>query len=351
MSSVTRIGLIGAGGIGKAYLEALADCASVKVVGVADENVDLAEEIATGLGARAYRSHRALAEDGRCDAALVCTPPVTHDRICRDLLRVGMPVLCEKPFALDAGEARSLAELAQEQDTLLTMASKFRYVDDVVRTRSIMESGLLGDILLIENAFTSPVSMRGRWNADPAVSGGGVLIDNGTHSVDVLRYLMGPLARVHAVEGVRTQALPVEDTAQMFVESLEGVRGVVDLSWSLSKDRSSYLEVHGTEGVIRTGWTESRYRQRGSSEWTVFGRGYRKHDALRAQVENFCSAVAGEEPLRITTDDAIASVEVVQAAYASLGRSTWEVITSEVGHGLQGNGHRRLEVGALEVDK
>ena len=78
-------------------------------------------------------------------------------------------------------------------------------------------------------------------------------------------------------------------------------------------------------------WRQSRYRQYSSSDWIVFGLGYDKIAAFRAHVENFCNALRGHEPLRISTDDAVASVEVVQTAYESLDRGGWVAVPS-TGH-------------------
>ncbi|HEX6962322.1 MAG TPA: Gfo/Idh/MocA family oxidoreductase, partial [Lacipirellula sp.] len=145
-------------------------------------------------------------------------------------------------------------------------------------------------------------------------------------SVDVTRYCLGELAEVQAMEGNRIQFLPVEDTAKMFVRSRDGVLGSIDLSWSVSKELPYFIAVYGSSGTILVGWRESKYRAAGDADWTVFGSGYDKVAAFQRQIENFAGAVRGEEPLVVTPEDALASVQVIEAAYRSLARGGWEPI-------------------------
>ena len=153
---------------------------------------------------------------------------------------------------------------AERAGVVFTMAAKFRFVDDVIRARQIVGSGILGELIVLENAFASRVDMSRRWNADPAIAGGGVLIDNGTHSVDIVRYFLGPIAEVMAVEGKRVQHLAVEDTASMLLRTPDGVLGTVDLSWSVDRVTDTYLTLYGSEGTISVGWNGARYRQASS---------------------------------------------------------------------------------------
>ncbi len=189
------------------------------------------------------------------------------------------------------------------------MASKFRFVDDVQIARQHGRPyGALGEILLFNNAFTGYVDMAGRWNSDSSRSGGGVIIDNGTHSVDIVRWLFGPISEVLAVEGRRAQPIAVEDTAQLFVRAGDGVLGSIDLSWSLDKFAPHYIEIFGTKGTVTIGFQQSRYKLDGN-EWTDFGSGYSKIGRLPRPARELRRRPSGVRATTlVTADDAVASV-------------------------------------------
>ena len=321
--------LVGAGGIAQSYASAFENHPDAKLTAVVDVRAAAADALAARFGGRAFASPEALFASGApVDAVILCTPPNTHESITQKLLKRGLHVLCEKPFTFTAESARAMATAADRAGVLLTMGSKFRYVDDVSRAKRLIASGVIGEVVLFENAFTGRVDMTRRWNSDPVIGGGGVLIDNGTHSVDLMRYFLGPLAEIHAVEGKNLQGLLVEDTARLFVKSRSGIMGSVDLSWSIDKELDWYVTVYGSLGTIQIGWRQSRYKLGSCKEWVVFGQGYDKVKAFRDQVANFAGAIRGTEPLRITWEDAVASVEVMEAAYSSLRASAWTGIES-----------------------
>jgi predicted dehydrogenase len=325
-----RFGLIGAGGIAQAYAQALENCDCARIVAVADVRMEAARALGERLRAPAFSSYQELSEHTSLDAVIVCTPPASHPEVCMHFLDRQVHVLCEKPLSIGSAAARAMLEAADKAGVLLTMASKFRYVEDVVRAKSLVASGMLGTIVLFENAFTARVDMSSRWNSVPKISGGGVLIDNGTHSIDIMRYFLGPLSEVLVVEGRSVQELPVEDTVRVFTRSASGVMGSIDLSWSIDKQLDSYINIYGSHGAISVGWKASRYRLLSSRDQVVFGNGYDKTQAFRSQVANFVGAVRGEEELLITARDALASVEVMEAAYASLKQNHWTPIAPEL---------------------
>ena len=318
-----RYALIGAGGIAQSYAQAFRDHPDADLVAVADTRREAAAALAGPFDCPHYGAFEDVLTHGpEVDAVVVCTPPNTHEPITLRFARRGVHVLCEKPFTLTAASARRMADAADRCGVHLSMASKFRFVADVSRAKELIDAGELGEVILWENAFTGRVDMRNRWNSDPRVSGGGVLIDNGTHSVDLMRHFLGPLAEVQAVEGKRVQGLAVEDTVRVFVRSTAGVMGTVDLSWSLNKELDWFVTVYGTAGTLQVGWKQSRLKKAGG-DWQQFGNGYDKLAAFRAQLANFAGAVRGTGRPAVTPADAIASVDVVEAAYRSLRHPAW----------------------------
>jgi predicted dehydrogenase len=325
-----RFAIVGAGGIARAYDAAFREMRGAKIVAVCDVLEPAAEELAASTGCASFRSVTALLHGADFDAAIVCTPPATHESVACELLESGKHVLCEKPLAIDVTGAKRMLEAARANRTILTMASKFRYAADVRKARELLLSGAIGELVFAENAFTSYVDMRHRWNSNAAVSGGGVLIDNGTHAVDILRYFLGTLRDIQVVEGRRMQGLAVEDTVRLFVHNTDGVMGAADLSWSIDKELDTYLRVYGSAGTILVGWKGSRFRRRHEGEWRSFGTGYDKIQAFRDQIANFCGAIRGAERLVVTPEDGLASVEVIAAAYAALSEARWQGIASAV---------------------
>jgi predicted dehydrogenase len=341
-----RFGLVGAGRIGQTYAEAFHGTPNAELVAVADISSEAAAGIAKLPACKAWTSHVELADSGTIDAVVIATPPAFHGQIAIDFLKRGIPVLCEKPVSFSVETARQIGRAAREQRVLFTMASKFRYVEDVVRARNIVDSGILGDIVLFENTFMSFVDMSRRWNSDRRISGGGVFIDNGTHSVDIMRYFIGPLATIHVIEGPSIQGLPVDETVHVSARTEQGAVGRMDLSWSINKQSDDYIAIYGSRGTLRVGWKASLYRQAGSSGWIQFGNGYDKVQAFRDQIVNFSGAIQGVEQLMIDADDAIASVEAIQAGYESLARDSWTRVPNSEAHAAEPDGSAGRDLNA-----
>jgi predicted dehydrogenase len=317
-----RLAVVGAGGIGRSYADLLATSSTATCVAVVDVDRGAAETMAASLGCDALASVEGLAGVDALEAVVVCTPPSTHAKLATRFARDGVHVLCEKPLSVDRHGARAMADAAEQTGTVLAMATKFRFCADVASAVELVDGGAIGAMRLVENAFTSRVDMRGRWNSDPAVAGGGVLVDNGTHSVDLIRHVCGPIAEVLAVETSRPEGLGVEDTTRLHVRTEAGIDAHVDLSWSIDKSLADFLRVYGTTGEIRVGWRESAWRTYGG-DWEVIGPGYAKAPAMGGALDAFCRAVRGDTSGVVRAKEGVAAATCIDAAYESLRRGAW----------------------------
>jgi predicted dehydrogenase len=336
MSAPLKLALVGAGGIGHAYAEASKHVEEVELAYVADVRPDGAKGLAEARGAEYVADPLSLADPERVGLALLCTPPSTHEELAVAFLEAGVPVMCEKPLATSRAAGQRILAAAAQSGTPLTMASKFRFVEDVIEARSMVRSGMIGDVLSAEVAFCAPVDMRSRWNSQPEISGGGVLMDNGTHGVDILRYVVGPLESVSAILSSSTPDLEVEDSALLLARLDGGVLGSVQVSWASDRLTQRYLAVMGTEGTLEVNWKGSRVRQRSSSADVPFGEGYDKFQALGGNLRNTARALQGTEEMRVSTLDAMASVLAIEAAYESSRAGAWVAVSSAAQERLAG---------------
>lgn len=321
-----KLGLIGCGRISQAYVQAIQASPSLKLTAVMDTRSEAARSTAEANDCRMFTDLETFVREGGMEGAIICAPPAEHRPIACELLSHGIHVLCEKPMSPTWSDAVEMVNTATEMDLVLMMASKFRYVEDIIRAKAIITSGMLGEIQFYENRFCSKVNMKDRWNSNPEIAGGGVLIDNGTHSADIVRYLLGPIRKVHAEEGKRIMALPVEDTTCLSFQTQGGVNGTVYLSWSLDINVGGYINIYGTEGALSIGWKEAKYQHHGHDEWVKFGVGYNKVDAFKNQVMNFVDTVRGADEPVITMEDGLASVRVIEAAYRSMHEQNWQEV-------------------------
>lgn len=310
-----RFAIVGAGRMAAAHADAIAATAGAELVAVCDLREEAARALASRHGAGIVEDAKALV--GKADAVLVCTPPSSHREVTITLLSGNLDVLCEKPLATDLEGAHAMVAAASAEDRLLAMGAKFRHTADVARALDLLDDGAIGQLVSAHVAFRGIVDVAGGWYADPVVSGGGVLADNGPHAFDLLRCFGGPIASVTAAEGVRLRHLGVDETVSAIACCTSGVVGTVDLSWSAASDGGSWLRLVGESGAIELGWNVSTLRRPGVAP-EVIGAGYDKAATLGAQVAAFAESVRTRVPVRTDAGDALASVAAVEAAYHSL---------------------------------
>lgn len=253
---IIKIGIIGCGGIANGkHMPALAKVEQVEMVGFCDIVLERAEKAAEEFGvagAKVYTDYKALLEDKEIDVIHVCTPNLSHSFITIDALESGKHVMCEKPMAKTAADARKMLEAAKRTGKKLTIGYQNRFTPEALHLKSACERGDLGDIY-----FAKAHAIRRRavptWGVflNEEEQGGGPLIDIGTHALDLtlwemnnykVKSVMGSVYK--AWEGRTSEAntwgpwdqdeYTVEDSAFGFITMEDGATIILESSWALN---------------------------------------------------------------------------------------------------------------------
>lgn len=189
--------------------------------------------------------------DPAIDAVYVATPVFLHAPQTIQALRAGKHVICEKPMAMDAAEARSMVRAAEESKKIFGVAYYRRCYPKIQRAKLLIEAGAIGKPFFAEltNHMWFDGSGERGWLFDPAKAGGGPLFDIASHRIDVLNFLFGQPLRVAGQLSNVVHHYAVEDNATVMIEYASGVRGIVDVRWH-SHERRDECRIRGTDGEI-----------------------------------------------------------------------------------------------------
>ena len=206
MPAPVRIGLAGYG-LGGRYFHAplIASAANCEFLGVVTTSPERRSQVSDDLGLPAFDDLAELARAG-AEAVAISTPAATHVPLTQQALRLGLAVVCDKPFAPDANQARTTVELAEQLNVPLTVYQNRRWDSDFLTLRALLNKGSLGTLTVFESRFE-----RFRPQSSPPAAGGGTLLDFGSHLADQALVLAGPVSGVYAEMHYRADAAGLDD--------------------------------------------------------------------------------------------------------------------------------------------
>lgn len=252
-----RWGIIGCGGVTEVKSgPALQQAPGSALVAVMRRHGALAEDYARRHGVpRWYDDAQALVDDPGVDAVYVATPPSTHLPYALMAIRAGKPVYVEKPMALDAGECEAMIEAARASGVPLFVAYYRRALPRFLKLRELLDGGAIGTPRLVRILLQRELEPAYRdrdalpWRVRPEIAGGGLFVDLGSHTLDLLDFLLGPIAAVHGQADSLSQAYPAEDTVTMAFAFASGVQGTG--AWSFcGHGRRDEVEIVGDRGRL-----------------------------------------------------------------------------------------------------
>lgn len=248
-----RYAIVGAGVMGRVHAQALASLHDeVELVGVADTNRELAERCASEVGAPSFDDYRALLDAVSPDVVVVATPHLSHAVVSIDCLEHGAHVIVEKPMAIDVAEADAMLLAARAAARHLVVDLQYRFVPAVEAAKELIDAGRIGRVIratCVESTMRSAAYYRSApWRGTWAGEGGGVLVNQAPHPLDLLCYLGGPAGRVVAWAETISHAIECEDTvaAQVMFEA----GGVAQLAFSTAEPTPLRIELIGDRAKL-----------------------------------------------------------------------------------------------------
>ncbi len=296
-----RLGLVGAGRMGRTHMRALEGAERVTICAIA-EPVAQSREAVAAAGVPAYASVAELLNSAAVDGVLIAVPTTLHAEVIAQVAAAGLPVMCEKPCGLNSAQAQASAQVAQQAGIPLQVAYWRRYVPALQQLRARMLAGDLGSLHLV-CCF--------QWDEHPPssaflASSGGIFADMGVHEFDQIRWMTGQ--EIGAMGGAAASLIDTSaraadaDSAAVIAQLSGGSVGLISLGRYYPGGDMARAEVFGSGGYVRCDFLDPADGERAQLE------------ALRRQAEDFAAMAGGAAGSGATAADAVAALAAAERA-------------------------------------
>jgi len=319
-----RAGIFGVGHIhSESYVGNLRASRDVEFVGASDPDAIMLSEWTTRHDSAGFASDDDLIAAG-VDFGIVCSPTNAHLPTVERMAAAGVHVLCEKPLATNANDARRIVEICADVGVQLMTAFPMRFSPSLTTGAEWIREGRVGDVLAITgtNRGHLPTDYA-PWFADPVLAGGGAVMDHTVHLADVMRWWLGnePNEVYAETNKILHPEVAVETGGLVTLGFEDGVFATIDCSWSRPDNYPTWggleIEVVGTEGLFTVDAFAQRFDvwARGTTSWIDWG-----SDTNQLMIDHFVGALRGEHQVAVTGHDGLRATEVALAAYRSVER-------------------------------
>jgi UDP-N-acetyl-2-amino-2-deoxyglucuronate dehydrogenase len=248
-------GIIGSGMISRFHARAIADVPDATLVGCVSRTAESAERFAAEHGCKAYESLGAMLADDAISVVTITTPSGSHMEPAVAAARAGKHVLVEKPLEVTLKRCDRIIAECEDHGVQLATIFQSRFHDASRRLKRAIDEGRFGRLTVGDayvkwfrsQEYYDSRAWRGTWAQD----GGGALMNQGIHTVDLLMWLMGPVIEIQALTATLAhQRIEVEDTAVAALRFANGALGVIEAATSVYPGFLKRLEIHGTGGTV-----------------------------------------------------------------------------------------------------
>lgn len=247
-AKLIRWGIFGTGFIAGEFAKGLRATSQGQLYAIASRNPANAQAFAQIFQVpQAYDSYEQLVKDPEIDVVYIATPNQTHKQLCILCLEAGKPVLCEKPFTLNAQEAREVFEVARRQQVFCMEAMWMRFMPLIQTVKNLIETGAIGDVKMLTAEFGYPVAYAANNRFFAPEFGGGALLDRGVYGISLAYYLLGEPTQTIA-QATKHPSTGVDEQSAIVFNYPQGKLAV--LSQSLCTYSSNQAVIMGTKGKI-----------------------------------------------------------------------------------------------------
>ena len=321
------------------HARAIAALNGARLIAVADDHAERAQSVAADFNVEAL-SVDALLSRPDIDVVCICVPNGRHADIGVMAANAGKHVIVEKPIEVTLEAADRLIETCQKKGVVLSVISQHRWDDGVRELKHLVDSGQLGHLVLgdaiIKWYRTQAYYDSGKWRGTVELDGGGALMNQGVHYVDLLQWLMGPVEKVFAKTGTLAhERIEVEDVALAVLSFAGGAVGVMESSTAVYPGLSERLEVTGTGGtvIVEAGVMKVRELKAEKGETPEYGGKVAGDHASgpgaagnpadvsylghREQIRDVLEAIETGRPPQVDGAEGRKALEIILAAYES----------------------------------
>lgn len=331
------IAIIGNGMVAHVHAAALRELETAEVYGVWGRNQTSATEFAVKYGITVYPTYEAVLEDPRVEAVINCLPPGYHADFGIRAAAAGKHLLVEKPIDISLEKAAQLVKAYRDRELVLAVVFQNRFTPAAQKIKKALESGLLGKIIQCDayvKWYRSPEYYKANaWRGTQSIEGGGALINQAIHTIDLLQWFMGPVKSIFGHVRTAIHSIETEDLGVAVLEWQNGAVGVIEGSTALWPGVKEKIEIHGEKGFITleggniTAWKvhdceEADYIDLAKAVYGATNSPAISHVNHKAQIADFIAAIRENRDPLVTGAEGIKSLAIVLGIYASSSKST-----------------------------
>jgi len=314
--------VIGLGSFGIKRAQSIKNSTNAKLINIHDINLEVASKASVLLGVPNV-GYQEILKNKNIDVICICTPNKFHQNIIIDSIDNNKNIFCEKPLARNLEEAENILNKVNKSNRILQVGSNHRFFESVKYARKLVDEGVIGEIL----SFNGRIGHNGErlkdswfWNKD--ISGGGTLLDNGCHLLDLARYFIGDFSSgTGLVSNSYWKNINVEDSAGGVFKTDSGKMATIFCSWRLMSGYF-FFEINGSEGYINV---DGRFDTHGGDKifWSlkkekkIFTKDFSdiKPDSYKQEIDKFVFNLKNKKECRPSAKDALEVMKMIDLIY------------------------------------